>query len=182
MAIYTKKGDKGTTKVFDKKTGELTSIRKDSCHIKTIGTIDELNSYLGVLRFEIEIEKNKKLSEKILKIQSNLFIINSILAGSKLNFTDKETRDLEKDIDEWEGKLPVQTNFIYYGGSKVSSQLFYARALARRAERELTEFSKEQEIPEQIQKYINRLSDYLFIMARLDNFNEKVKEVYWIVN
>ena len=177
MSVYTKKGDKGTTKVFDKKTGELTSIRKDSCHIKTIGAVDELNAYLGIIS---SLSSNIKIINIIKVIQGNLFTINSILAGSKLNFTDKETRDLENDIDVWESKLPVQTNFIYYGGSEISSHLFYARALARCAERELTEFSKEVEIPEQIQKYINRLSDYLFVMARFINFKNKVKEKFWI--
>lgn len=166
MAVYTKTGDKGETKVFDKKTGELTSIRKDSCHIKTIGAIDELNSYLGIIGGLTEIQKN-------------LFTINSILAGSDLAIPKDITKDLEKDIDEMEGRLPVLQNFIIYSGTKKATQLFYARAIARRAERELTEFSKEQNIPEEVQKYINRLSDYLFMLARLTNFKKKVKEEIW---
>lgn len=167
MAVYTKKGDKGSTKVFDKKTGELTSIRKDSCHIKTIGAIDELNSYLGVIG-------------GLTEIQRNLFTINAILAGSDLTISKDVTKKLELEIDEMEAKLPVLQNFIIYSGTKKATQLFYARAIARRAERELTEFSKEQKIPEEVQKYINRLSDYLFIMARFINFKEKVKEEMWI--
>lgn len=166
MTVYTKKGDKGTTKVFDKKTGELSSVRKDSCHIKTIGAIDELNSYLGVIG-------------GLTEIQRNLFTINSILAGADLSLSKDVTKKLEIDIDEMEAKLPVLQNFIIYSGAKKATQLFYARAIARRAERELTEFSKEYEVPEEVQKYTNRLSDYLFMLARFVNFKDKIKEVYW---
>lgn len=177
MAIYTKTGDTGTTKVFNKKTGSLTPVSKDSCHIKTIGAIDELNSFLGIVKSCIDVSMYEY---KIEKIQGNLFTINSILAGSKLKFSSSETKGLEREIDEWEGRLPVQMNFIYYGGSQISANLFYARALARRAERELVEFSKEQTIPEEVQRYINRLSDYLFMWARSLNIESGTKESFWI--
>ena len=178
MAIYTKTGDKGTTKVFDKKTGELVGIRKDSCHIKTIGAIDELNSYLGVIKSQSDEERS--LQTKIERIQGNLFTINSILAGSKLKFSKTETSKLEKQIDEWEGKLPVQMNFIYYGGSIVSANLFYARALCRRAERSLVSFSKQNPVPYTLSTYMNRLSDYLFMMARNVNIESGEEERFWI--
>jgi len=166
MAIYTKAGDKGETKVFDKKTGELTKLRKDSCKIKAIGAIDELNSFLGVVG-------------DLTEIQGNLFTINSILAGSKLRFSKSKTTKLEKQLDKWEGSLPVQKNFIFYGGTPRASQIFYARALSRKAERELVEFSKEQKVPEAIMTYFNRLSDYLFMFARSENFKAKLKENFW---
>lgn len=166
MAIYTKSGDKGETKVFDKKTGQLTKISKTSCKIEAIGTIDELNSFLGIVGGQTEI-------------QGNLFTINSILAGSNLRFTMNEVKKLEKQLDRWEGELPVQKNFIYYGGSEKASLIFFARALARRAERSLIEFSKEQKVPEEILIYFNRLSDYLFMMGRSENFKAKVKEKFW---
>ena len=154
-------------------------IGKDSCHIKTIGAIDELNSFLGVVGVEIEIEKDIKTARKILEIQSNLFTINSILAGSKLRFSKTQTKKLEKQIDKWEGGLPAQKNFIYYGGSKTSSLIFYARALCRRAERSLVSFAKKEKVPEAISIYFNRLSDYLFMLGRGVNFENKVKEVFW---
>ncbi|HKC04435.1 MAG TPA: cob(I)yrinic acid a,c-diamide adenosyltransferase [Patescibacteria group bacterium] len=166
MAIYTKTGDKGETKVFEKKTGKLVGIKKDSCKISVIGAIDELNSFLGIIR-------------ELTEIQDNLFTINSILAGSKLRFSKTKTKKLEKQIDKWEGLLPVQKNFIYYGGTTRASQIFFARALSRRAERELVSFSKEQKIPEAISIYMNRLSDYLFMLARYENFKAKVKEEFW---
>jgi len=166
MAIYTKTGDRGETKVFDKKKGTLTKIAKDSCKIAAIGAIDELNSFLGIIGDMIEV-------------QGNLFTINSILAGSKLRFTKSKTKKLEKAIDKWEGDLPVQKNFIYYGGTPRASLIFFARALARRAERSLVEFSKENKVPEAISIYMNRLSDYLFMLARSENFKAKYKEKFW---
>lgn len=178
MAIYTKTGDKGETKVFDKKTGELIKISKTSCKIAAIGAIDELNSFLGLVK---SFGGDEKLQKKVEEVQENLFIINSILAGSKLRFSRVKTGKLEKQIDKWEGRLPVQKNFIFYGGSIEASLLFYARALARRAERELVEFSKEQKVSEAILIYMNRLSDYLFMVARTENFKSGKKELFWKV-
>lgn len=176
MAIYTKTGDKGETKVFDKESGQLTAVRKDSCHIKTIGAIDELNSFLGIIKSRLENQKDKN---EIEVIQENLFIINSILAGSRLEFDKNNTKKLEKQIDTWEGSLPVLKNFIFYGGSELSSLLFYARALVRRAERELTEFSQEMKVADSIKTYMNRLSDYIFMMARSENISSGQQESFW---
>lgn len=166
MAIYTKTGDKGSTKVFDKKTGQLTQISKDSCKIAAIGAIDELNSFLGIVG-------------NLTEIQGNLFTINSILAGSHLRFSKSKTKKMEREIDKWEGSLPVQKNFIFYGGTPRAALLFYGRALCRRAERSLVEFSKEQKVHEAITIYINRLSDYLFILGRAENFKTGQKEIAW---
>jgi len=177
VAIYTKTGDRGETKVFDKKTGKLTKISKTSCRIASIGAIDELNSFLGVIKSFSD--ENKSLQKNIEEIQSSLFIINSILAGSKLRFSKTKTKKLEKQIDKWEGTLPVLKNFIYYGGSKESSLIFYARALSRKAERSIVKLEKKQMIPEAILTYMNRLSDYLFMLARLQNLGSSQKEKAW---
>jgi len=166
MAIYTKTGDKGSTKVFDKKSQTLVGIRKDSCKIKCIGNIDELNSFLGVIG-------------DLTDIQGDLFTINSILAGSNLRFTKSKNKKLEKQIDIREGKLPVQKNFIYYGGTPKAALLFYSRALCRRAERSLVSFAKKEKVPEAILIYFNRLSDYLFMLARSENFDNKIYERFW---
>jgi cob(I)alamin adenosyltransferase len=166
MAIYTKTGDKGTTKVFDKKSQKLVSIGKDSCKIKLIGSIDELNSFLGVIG-------------GLTDIQADLFTINSILAGSNFRFTKSKTKKLEKQIDIWEGVLPVQKNFVFYGGAPKAALLFYARALCRRAERSLVSFAKKEKVPEAILIYFNRLSDYLFMLARNLNFKSKTPEKFW---
>lgn len=157
MAIYTKTGDKGKTGTFSGKR-----ISKSSNLITTIGAIDELNSYLGIIGGLAEIQKN-------------LFTINSILTGAKLKFPDDAAQKLEREIDKWEGSLPVLKNFIIYSGTKKATQIFYARALARRAERLLVILRPKQTIL----VYINRLSDYLFMLARKENFKKKVKEIYW---
>jgi cob(I)alamin adenosyltransferase len=160
MSIYTKTGDKGETGTFAGKR-----VPKSSKLIKTIGAIDELNSFLGIIG-------------GLTEIQSNLFTINAILTGAKLKLSEDSTKKLEKEIDEIEGKLPVQKNFIIYGGTKKATQLFFARALCRRAERELVQL----EIGNwklEIEKYINRLSDYLFIKAREVNWKAGFKEKAW---
>lgn len=166
MSIYTKTGDKGETRVFDKKSGELAKISKNSCKIRAIGTIDELNSFLGIVG-------------DLTVVQRDLFTINSILAGGNLAFSKTKTKKLEREIDEWEGELPVLKNFIIYSGTKKSTQLFYARALCRKAERSVVKLSKEQKIPESILTFINRLSDYLFMLARFENHKSEVKEEIW---
>lgn len=178
MAIYTKTGDRGFTKVFNKKTKELVAVGKGSCKIEVIGNIDELNSFLGIIKSSVE---EGKLQGKIEEIQSNLFTINSIIAGGSLKFSSTQTKRLEKEIDRLESKLPVQKNFIYYGGSFESSLVFYARSICRRAERSLVSFSKtnKEKITTNIFTYFNRLSDYLFILARDINFETKNSEKFW---
>ena len=160
MAIYTKTGDKGETSTFAGKR-----ISKSSKLIAAIGAIDELNSFLGVIGGLTEIQKN-------------LFTINAILTGAKLEFPLDATKKMERQIDKWEGTLPVLKNFIYYGGAPKASQLFYARALCRRAERELVSLK----LPAtrfEILIYLNRLSDYLFMLARSANHQKEVKETFW---
>jgi len=161
MAIYTKTGDKGKTSTFGGKR-----IPKSSKLIAAIGAIDELNAFLGIVG-------------GLTKIQANLFTINSILSGAKVELPKDATRELEKQIDKWEGTLPVQKNFIFYGGSRKSSLLFYARALCRRAERELVGIPNILKRKSYVLQYINRLSDHLFMLARSVNHQKKVKEMIW---
>lgn len=169
MAIYTKTGDRGKTSTFSGKR-----ISKSSKLIRVIGTIDELNSYLGVVG-------------GLTEVQRNLFTINAILTGAKIKFPADATKRLERKIDDIEDKLPVQKNFLIYGGTKKSTQLYFARAICRRAEREMPELrmnnlprGKNAEL--EIRKYINRLSDYLFIIARWENYTKKIKEEIWKSN
>lgn len=180
MSVYTKAGDKGKTKVFDKTSGKLVGVSKRSCKIRSIGAIDELNSFLGVV---ISFSGDKSLQKRLREIQGDLFTINSILAGSNLTLSKTKVKEIEGEIDSWEGSLPVQKNFIYYGGSQVSSLLFYARALARRAERSLVSFyHRRQSTNHDPLVFMNRLSDFLFILAKKINFDEKVKEEYWMTS
>jgi len=166
MAIYTKTGDKGESRVFDPKTKKLVNISKSSKIINTIGAIDELNSLLGVVG-------------GLTDIQEDLFTINAILAGTRLHFGKTKAGKLEKEIDRFEKILPVQKNFIYYGGDPKAALLFFARSVARRAERSLVSLSKEEKISEAILIFFNRLSDYLFIKARDVNYKLGFKEKAW---
>ena len=167
MTIYTKTGDRGETRVFDPKTKKPVTISKSSKIIETIGNIDELNSLLGIVGGQADI-------------QSDLFTINAILAGTKLSFGWAKTKKLEKEIDKLEKTLPVQKNFIYYEGDPKAALLFLARAVARRAERSLVSLPDLIANRYQLITYLNRLSDYLFIKARETNFKSYFKEKAWM--
>jgi len=168
--IYTKKGDDGKTSLIDGKR-----VSKPSKIIWAIGEIDELNSYLGVIRSEL---KDESLNKKLKEIQKDLFSIGSILAGGKMEFSKKRVRALEEEIDNLEAILPVQTRFLFPTGAKVASMLFLARSVARRAERRVTNLEKKA-IKGEILVYLNRLSDYLFVLARYENFRKRIKEDFW---
>lgn len=169
MAIYTKKGDRGETSLFLKKRTS-----KDSLRIVAIGAIDEANSYLGVV-----ISESPELKKSLNEIQKNLFVAGSILAGAKLRFSKVKTRKLERVIDKLEGKLPVLKNFILPGGGKVGAKLFFVRTLARRAERAVVRLNRFEKVKPEILVYLNRLSDYLFMIGREVNLKEGKKEEVW---
>lgn len=175
MAVYTKKGDRGETGLYSSSQKPI-RVSKSSVRIRALGAIDELNSFLGlVAAFSSKKSLNKTLDE----IQTNLFTINSIIAGAKLKFDIKNTKKLERQIDEMEGKLPVLSNFILPGGTKTGSMIHFARTLVRRAERELVELNNSKKIPNEILMYMNRLSDFLFMLARETNYNGKSSEKIW---
>ena len=178
--IYTKKGDKGKTSTFG---GPMSN--GDQLAV-TLGTIDELNSWIGCCRsqiFNFQFSISNKFSinqfDKQLKnIQTNLMIINSILAGSKkYKFRGLEIKRLEILIDKLQEELPELKNFIYPVGF-----LQVARAVCRRAEREVVKLVTEvtsDKVTKQILKYINRLSDALFVMARYVNHQDGIPEEMW---
>lgn len=176
MAIYTKRGDKGKTSLYDPQGVQNVRIDKDSMVVEVIGNIDELNSYLGVVKSETP---DKWMKKEIGEAQKNLLIIGSTLAGSKLRFSKSKVNKLEKVIDKLEGELPVLKNFVLPGGVPISSHLQYARSLARRAERKVVSLSKLHATSYALLSYLNRLSDYLFILARKANFDEGIKEEVW---
>lgn len=175
MTIYTKKGDKGKTTLFSSETSQGALISKDSLEIGAIGAIDEVNSYLGTISFS----KEPELKKTIEKLQEELFTIGSILAGANLRFYSTKTKYLERQIDKMQKKLPVIKHFIFPGGTSLGSQLYFARALVRKAEREVITLNRKEEIKPQILIYLNRLSDFLFVLARIVNKSCGVKEKYW---
>lgn len=177
MVIYTKRGDKGETSVYDESLTQKVGVSKDSLRIEVLGAIDEANSYLGICKSKC---KSKNLEKVLGKNQRNLLTIGSVIAGSKLRFSSVQTKRLEKLIDEFEASLPVLKNFIVTGGSEAASHLHYARSLVRRAERLVVALSKTEKVKPQILTYLNRLSDAIFMMARWENYKADMKDEMWV--
>ena len=167
--IYTKRGDKGKTRTF---FGEMS---KAESLAEALGGIDELNSWIGLCRTKIQKTNDKytnQIQKELFKIQTNLMVINSILAGAKnQKIRDSEIKRLEKLIDKLTLELPELKNFIYPVG-----YLQVARAVARRAEREIVALETKDK---NILKYINRLSDALFVVARFVNKQNGLVEETW---
>jgi len=179
MPIYTKTGDRGKTSL---RSG--TRVWKDSPRVETYGTIDELNSYLGIIISEIGNKKNtwrKNLTDTLVMIQSDLLYVGSVLSESELvlDQLDEHTKKFESDIDSMTEQLPELSNFILPGGSAIGAHLQYARTLARKAERRVVTLSQKEDVDEALIRYVNRLSDLFFTMGRFASFKEKQKENVW---
>jgi len=188
MKIYTKTGDKGTTGLVGGKR-----LPKHDLRIECYGTIDELNSYLGLIRDQ-EISKNHKTT--LLEIQNQLFVIGSLLATNPkllkddterkrfgINFLNPEAITfLETEIDAINRELPPMTHFILPGGHQSVSFCHIARCICRRAERTISKLSIEQPTQPEVLIYLNRLSDFIFVMARKLSKELKVEEIKWIPN
>jgi cob(I)alamin adenosyltransferase len=172
MKIYTKFGDRGQTALFDG-----TKVPKDHLRIETYGTVDELNSWLGVVMATLGGEG--ELVELLMKLQRQLFVLGSDLAtpmGSKneskvTRVSAREVRFLEEQIDMATGKLPALRAFILPGGTLAAAQLHVARTVCRRAERCLVALMGAEggQGFEQALVYLNRMSDLLFTLARVAN-------------
>lgn len=172
MSIYTRTGDGGKTKILGN-NGETVSIEKSSLLIDAIGNLDEVNSYIGLI-----LSTNSDLHTLLIPIQRDIFVIGSILSGAKLAFDIEKVRLIEKNIDELEAKLPVLSNFVLPGGSVLSSQYHCLRTIIRRTERSISKIMPDDRFSI-IFKYINRLSDYFFVLARNANMQANQIEQIW---
>lgn len=171
MSISTKKGDGGKTSLIA--SGHKKIVCKDCLEIAAIGSIDEVESFLGLAASFI---RERKIVSFLEKIQADLFIVNSILAGARRDFTQEKVKWLERETETLEKRLPALTQFILPGGSRPAAFLHVARTVVRRAERELVVFSRQKRVEPSVLAYLNRLSDCLFILARFLNFYYKRKE------
>ena len=178
MKIYTKKGDTGTTQLIGG-----TQIPKHHLRIECYGTVDELNSYIGWLRDVNEDENNFVVLKEI---QDRLFTIGSHLAAdpekSKMILPDLHEADvelLEKEMDRMNEFLPEMKNFILPGGNANNSLCHVARCVCRRAERLSSALNEQQKLEPLILKYLNRLSDYLFVLSRKISFDADSDEIAW---
>ena len=177
MKIYTKRGDSGETSLIG---GDR--VAKHHIRIEAYGTIDELNSYIGILRSFTD----DKINSKVLpEIQDRLFTVGSLLAsapGSKMrvpDLHDADTELLEESIDQMNAELPELRSFVLPAGSLEVSHCHVARCICRRAERLIVHLNEEQHIEPIIIQYINRLSDYLFVLSRYKGMKQGVEEVSW---
>jgi len=174
MKVYTKVGDKGTTAFFG-----CGMIQKDDPRIEALGAIDELNSVIGVT---LAMASDKDLIEVLTKIQHDLFQVGADIAGSALEknalprITPLHIQEVEQAIDRIEEKLGMNTKFILPGGTQTSALLHLCRAVTRRSERELVKARSIIEINPDLMVYVNRLSDFFFMLARLANNEVNVKE------
>jgi cob(I)alamin adenosyltransferase len=178
MKIYTKTGDKGVTSLIGG-----TRVPKYHLRIESYGTVDELNSYIGLIRDQDISEHDKELLKLI---QDRLFTIGSSLAAdpekSKMVIPDLHLDDielLEKEMDLMNEELPGLKHFILPGGSNAISFCHIARCVCRRAERLSVHLAEESTVDEQVNIYLNRLSDYLFTLARKIGHQQNIPENKW---
>lgn len=180
MKIYTKTGDKGTTSLIGG-----TKVPKSHLRIEAYGTVDELNSYIGLCKDLLTDDKGQKI---LLEVQDRLFTIGSSLACDpikepKMQIPDLNENDvvfLEKEMDQMNEIVPPMKNFILPGGHPTLSQLHIARCVCRRAERCCVRLDLENlGVETIIIKYLNRLSDYLFVLSRFTGYNLNVEEIPW---
>jgi cob(I)alamin adenosyltransferase len=179
MKIYTKTGDKGQTSLIGG-----TRVPKHHLRIESYGTVDELNSYIGLIRDQKVSEHQQNLLKEI---QDRLFTIGSALASdpekSKMKIPDLHQEDielLEKEIDTMTADLPELRHFILPGGSNAVSFCHLARCVCRRAERICVHLSEDSFVDEKVMVYLNRLSDYLFVLSRKLCFDNQIEENKWI--
>jgi len=179
MKVYTKKGDKGTTQLIGG-----TRVPKSSLRIEAYGTVDELNSYVGLLRDQ-QIES--KHQERLLEIQDRLFTMGSLLAvdekGSKMELPglfESDVENLENWIDDMESGLEPMKSFVLPGGHASVSHTHIARCVCRRAERITVDLGQTAEIPPLLLRYLNRLSDYLFVLSRALTKELNATEIPWV--
>ncbi|GAA4052143.1 cob(I)yrinic acid a,c-diamide adenosyltransferase [Flavobacterium chungnamense] len=186
MKVYTKTGDTGTTALFGG-----TRVPKHHIRIESYGTVDELNSHIGLIRDQ---EINSHYKDVLIEVQDRLFTVGAILAtppeketlknGEKrlqnLGILETDIDYLEKEIDAMENSLPQMTHFVLPGGHTTVSYCHIARCVCRRAERLAVHLNDIEPTDELVIKYLNRLSDYLFVLARKLSFDLKADEVQWI--
>jgi cob(I)alamin adenosyltransferase len=178
VKIYTKTGDHGSSSLIGGKR-----LPKNHIRFEAYGTIDELNSYIGLLgsqSIEFSIKEDlKKIQNILFTIGSNLASDNPDVSENLPKVSEKDIDYLEKQIDLFEKNLPTMTKFILPGGNSVVGICHVARSICRRAERKIVELMQNESVEDQIPMYINRLSDFLFVLSRKLSKYFKLEEITW---
>lgn len=186
MKVYTKTGDTGTTALFGG-----TRVPKHHIRIESYGTVDELNSHIGLIRDQ---DMNDLYKNVLIEVQDRLFTVGAILATppeketlkngqprlQNLGIVESDIEFLENEIDRMEEALPPMTHFVLPGGHTTVSYCHIARCVCRRAERLAVHLNDIEPTDERVIKYLNRLSDYLFVLARKLSHDLNADEVQWI--
>ena len=175
--LYTGKGDDGKTKTF----GCDQKISKSSAITEALGCLDEINSFLGIVKVKAHdlgfMIQDLRIEQVVENIQQNLFIIQAELAGAEMKISEDKLRECEKLIGLIEGKLPPIKTFFVSGGTELASHFDFARTLARRAERRVVEVSDNgQKFGDYTLSYLNRLSSLLYALARISNHYAGINE------
>lgn len=177
MKIYTKTGDAGETSLYG---GQRVS--KDDLRVWAYGTVDECNAILGVALTQID---DPEIAAVVERIQGELLLLGADLATPLAKgeivprMTPPLTEMLESEIDRFEEELPPLRNFILPGGSPAGASLHHARVVCRRAERHLVTLAAQEDVNDEALRYVNRLSDHLFVLARLVNHRAGTPEAVW---
>jgi len=179
MKIYTKTGDKGDTRLFDG-----SKVRKSNERVEAYGDVDELNSFIGAAASFL---KDAGLASMLAEVQKDLFSVGAQLADpgskhqgrTKFQIPAERIAALENAIDSFETELKPLRQFILAGGGNGGALLHVARTVCRRAERRVVSLSEKVELSPSVIEYLNRLSDFLFVMARVVNHREGKEEILW---
>jgi cob(I)alamin adenosyltransferase len=179
MSVYTKTGDDGTSGLIGG-----TRVEKYDLRLESYGTVDELNSWIGLICSQ-KIDPTSR--DLLLSVQNNLFVIGARLAtdlsrtdlSAKLPLKVEEITKLENEMDRLLDQLPPMEHFVLPGGNNAISYCHLARTVCRRAERRVCQLAKEVSIPAELIRYLNRLSDYLFVLSRKIAVDEGIDEVQW---
>jgi len=179
MRVYTRTGDDGTTGLIGG-----TRVKKYDLRLEAYGTVDELNSWIGLIRSQ---EINSDDVHDLIEIQNKLFVIGALLATDttkvenpvQLTCCAEDILFLEQRMDVILDSLPPLTNFLLPGGSNAVSYCHLARTVCRRAERRTYQLSAETQVPAEVLKYLNRLSDYLYVLSRKVAADSGIEEIPW---
>ena len=177
--VYTRTGDKGETSLV----GGV-RIKKSDIRLEAYGTVDELSAHLGML---VAMMKDGEERDLIIRVQNNLFNVCTHLATDQsqtplypsARLPEGEVAFLEAEIDRLMSLLPERQGFVLPGGTMAAAQAHVARTVCRRAERRIAALAEVATVGEEIQQYVNRLSDYLFVLAKIINFNSGQTEIIW---
>lgn len=177
--VYTRTGDQGETSIV----GGI-RVKKSCERLEAYGTVDELSSHLGLLASLLPQNNDRSM---IIRIQKNLFVVCSNLATDQsrttlpdtAKFPEGEIELLEQEVDKMMSLLPERHGFILPGGTQAAAQAHVCRTVCRRAERRIVALAEVAQVSPETQRYMNRLSDYLFVLAKKINFNAGISEIIW---